>query len=216
MTDKPTPDKTPRARASKARTHLPHNGPAKGPGHGGPARGGPASGPGWWGPAHGSAGPFGRDNQPSGAAMSAGHAVARTAAEAARHHAVDAVEVWRSVMSDPAAPPQARVIAADKMVERAEGRPVQPVISLDAELGAPIDLDDLDEDEREVMENLLIRLAHKAAVTSGPTIEYECEAEALPDGRQEERSGQLVAASRGPAHEDRASLSRTPPATLDD
>ena len=196
MTDTPTPDETPRARATKARTHLPHNGPAKGPGHGGPARGGPANGPGWWGSAHGSPGPFGRDNQPSGAAMSAGHAAAKTAAEAARNHAVDAVEVWRSVMSNPEAPPQARVIAADKMVERAEGKPVQPVVSMDVELAAPIDLSMLDEDEREVMENLLIRLAHKAAATGGLTIEHECEAEALPDGAQKKRSGEPAAAVR--------------------
>lgn len=106
--------------------------------------------------------------------MSAGHTAARTAAEAARKHAVRAVGVWREVMDDPDAPPQARVIAADKMVERAEGRPVQPVVSLDAGLGAPIDLDALDDDEREVMERAILRLAHKMAASTGkagPTIE---------------------------------------------
>ena len=34
----------------------------------------------------------------------------------------------------------ARTMAVDKLVERAEGKAVQPVISMDAELAAPIDL----------------------------------------------------------------------------
>lgn len=55
---------------------------------------------------------------------------------------------------------------------------MQPVVSLDAELAEPIDLDALDDDEREVMERAILRLAHKAAATSGPTIEHERETEA--------------------------------------
>ena len=90
----------------------------------------------------------------------------------------------------------ARTMAVDKLVERAEGKAVQPVISMDAELAAPIDLDELDDDEREVMERLILRLAHKAAATSGLTIEHECEAEALPDGAQKKRSGEPAAAVR--------------------
>ena len=175
LTDLPPPDKAPRARASEARTHPPHNGPAKGPGRGGPASGIPAKGAGWWGPGARLTGAvraqqsaFGRRNV---GGPRCGQDGGRGGAQSCSPMRSKSGE---SVMSDPDAPPQARVIAADKMVERAEGRPVQPVVSLDAELGAPIDLDALADDERAVMERVILRLVHKAAASTGkagPTIE---------------------------------------------
>lgn len=197
LTDLPPSDEAPRARdmrpipgghkrrkavaaigpaapvAPKGKRPRPQDAPGKGP-----ASGIPAKGPGWGGPAHGARA-FGASYQPAGAAKSLGQLRARTAAELARDHVGRAVEVWRAVLDDDEAPPQARVIAADKMIERAEGKAVQPVVNMDAELAAPIDLDELDDDEREIAERMIFRLAHKSAATKPcPTIEHEREDEA--------------------------------------
>ena len=84
----------------------------------------PATGAGWGGPANGRfAPPIGSGYQPPGAAIGAGIKAARTAAEAARPHAVRMVEVWRQIAEDETQPAPARVVAADKIVERAEGKP---------------------------------------------------------------------------------------------
>ena len=87
----------------------------------------PAGGAGWGGPAKGEAKPFSAEHQPQPEARAAGYEAAKTARAAAAEHAITAVEVWRSIMTDPNQPAAARVIAADKMVTRAEGAPEQTV-----------------------------------------------------------------------------------------
>ena len=96
------------------------NTPATGPGHGGPA-----NGPGWGGPANGLNRRFSAEHQPDPAAVAAGIAEAKTAAAAARPHAVSMVEVWRTIALDADAPAMARIVAAEKLVDRAEGKPAQ-------------------------------------------------------------------------------------------
>ena len=86
---------------------------------------------------------------------------AKTAAEEARKHATRAVGVWAEVMDDVDAPAAARVIAADKMVERAEGKPVQPIVTAQAREPIPFDMGLLSPDEQEVFDKVLLKLAHK-------------------------------------------------------
>ena len=101
--------------------------------------GGYSSGPGWGGPARGGPPqPFSADNQPTAESKAAGRIEAETAAEAARPHAVSMVEVWRSIAMDAQAPHIARISAAEKLVERAEGKAVQSSQLLGAN-GKPID-----------------------------------------------------------------------------
>lgn len=54
-----------------------------------------------------------------------GRIKAAVARELAANHVPEAVEVWRKVMMDPQAPAMARITAAEKMVERAEGKAEQ-------------------------------------------------------------------------------------------
>lgn len=91
--------------------------PGNGPGAG--QWGGPAKGPGNHGPG------------PGGGGVRPGEGKKARAAELARAHVERAVEVWRQVMEDPNAPPAARIAAAAQMVERAEGKAVQPVVDGD-------------------------------------------------------------------------------------
>ena len=86
------------------------------------------NGPGWGGPANGPGAtpktprPFSSDWQPSVDAKLRG----KEMAERMRH-------VLASVAEDDEAPPQARVAAADKLLDRLEGRPVQPNVTLNVD-----------------------------------------------------------------------------------
>lgn len=87
--------------------------PAGGAGYGGPARGGVSNskagipGPGCLG-------------------VTPGNGKKARAADLAKEHVALAVDVWRQVMLDKNQPAAARIAAADHMVKRAEGNPVQP------------------------------------------------------------------------------------------
>ena len=88
----------------------------------------PPSGDGWGGPAKGAGVAFSPEIQPPIEAKLAGRVVAQTAREAAAPHAVAMVEVWRSIALDRGEPAAARVAAADKLVTRAEGAPIQTLL----------------------------------------------------------------------------------------
>jgi hypothetical protein len=123
-------------------------------------------GDGWGGPPKGV-----RDPLPEAewrAREQAGRPAARSAAEAARPHAVEMVEVWRGIAMDDDAPPQARVIAADKLVERAEGKAVQPIVTAQAREPLSVDLDDLTPDQIEALDTVLLML-----VRQGPRPQIE-------------------------------------------
>lgn len=79
----------------------------------------------WGGSAKGQRPAFTPTRQPGGAAVAAGIAAARTAAEAAKPHVERMVEVWRKIAENEAEPSMVRVVAADKLVDRAEGKPNQ-------------------------------------------------------------------------------------------
>jgi hypothetical protein len=129
------------------------------------AKGGGGGG-GWGGPARS------HDKTDKGKALTmpevrqleaAGRVEAKTAAEAARPHAVAMVEVWKDIALDPGQNAQARVIAADKLVERAEGKPVQPTISLVQREPMPFDTAMLTPQQVEVLDEvILIALGAKA------------------------------------------------------
>lgn len=55
----------------------------------------------------------------------------KTAAAAAKLHVVDAVAVQVTIMHDPKAPAMARLHATGQIIERAEGKAVQPVLTND-------------------------------------------------------------------------------------
>ena len=119
-----------------------------------PASGIPASGAGYGGEASGYVyKPFTGATDP--ALVAAGRERAKTAAEMAREHVGKAVAVWERVMADEDAPPMARVTAADKMVERAEGKPVQPVVTATSRPLAPLDPDRLNAEQKRVLMELL-------------------------------------------------------------
>lgn len=92
-----------------------------------PASGTPAGGSGYGGGKRGAGTPFAPGNRPDPERRLEGKIKAGVARALAAGHVPAAVEVWREVMMDRAAPPAARVAAAEKMVERAEGKPEQPV-----------------------------------------------------------------------------------------
>lgn len=130
------PIETPRARGQKRGGATAGTRPK---GSGIPASGTPASGPGYGGPAKGARPAITAKTQPAPEAKSLGHAAAASAREAADAHKLRAVEVWREIMDDPTAPPMARLTAADKIVCRAEGAPIERVVSVDVD---PTDLSD--------------------------------------------------------------------------
>ena len=94
-------------------------------------------GQGWGGPAKGAGHRFtpgdpvavagGRKGGKAGREAAAAMA---SAAELARVHVPAAIDVWSAVMADENMPAAVRVLAAQHIVERAEGRPVQPTIDV--------------------------------------------------------------------------------------
>jgi hypothetical protein len=87
------------------------------------------NGAGWGGPKKGEGNHGPGPGRPPG--MKPGEGKRARAAELARDHVSDAVEVWRQIMNDPNQPAQARLAAAAHMVDRAEGKAVQPVVDGD-------------------------------------------------------------------------------------
>lgn len=93
--------------------------PAKGAGIGGPKRGA-----GYGGPAsHAPHVPFTAEAQPSGEAKSAGREAAKTARQVAIEHAETMAQLMVTIANDVTAPIQTRLDAANKIIDRAEGRP---------------------------------------------------------------------------------------------
>jgi hypothetical protein len=84
------------------------------------------------------------------------------------------VDAWVRVMEDPSAPAMARVTAADKMVERAEGKPVQRVINTTVRPPLPLDLDKLTPLQLEVLEDLLLMM-RAPRTANAPQIEVTAE-----------------------------------------
>lgn len=91
------------------------------------------NGAGWGGPKRGgeSASKAGQPGPGRPQGMKPGEGKKARAAELAREHVETAVDVWREVMLDKKAPAAARIAAAAQMVERAEGKAVQPIIDGD-------------------------------------------------------------------------------------
>ncbi|MDE2469814.1 MAG: hypothetical protein KGL35_14010 [Bradyrhizobium sp.] len=126
--------------------------------------GGEGMGPGWGGPAKGKGKPkFSAENQPAPELKSAGHAAQRTAREVAIAHAEAAAQVWIDVMNDPAQPAAARVAAASKIVEHAEGTPVAR--SIVATTDNPADIDD---GARDRIARRIAELAARGGQSSDP------------------------------------------------
>jgi hypothetical protein len=71
------------------------------------------------------------------------------------------------------APAAARVMAWNSLLDRAWGKPVQPtVIALDRGVAAPVDMDQLTDEQREVLESILL-LTGATPELQGPEIEGE-------------------------------------------
>ena len=111
MTDKPK-RQTP---FSKGGTHY------KGPPSGIPARGEGKGG------AKGERAAFTAETQPSGEAKSIGRDAAKTAREVAKEHAEEMARLMVDIARDVTAPMPTRLDAANKIVERAEGRAAQAI-----------------------------------------------------------------------------------------
>ena len=95
--------------------------PSQGAGYGGEA-----NGAGWGGTKKPyRAAQFTSENQPSLQDVAAGRDAAKTATDAAKPHAAKMVDIWLEIAQDPAAPAMARIAAAEKLVDRAEGKPKQ-------------------------------------------------------------------------------------------
>lgn len=93
-----------------------------------PASGSPARGIGWGGEASGKEPkPWTRDDRPSEEAINAGREAAKTAREIAKHHAVEMAGIMLEIARDVTLPAPTRLEAANKMIDRAEGRPAQSV-----------------------------------------------------------------------------------------
>ena len=99
-----------------------------------PASGIPARGAGWGGAARGEGKAWTKDAYPSNAAKAGGRAAAQTAREVAKAHAVAMAELMLQIANDPAAPMPTRLDAANKLIERAEGK-ATTMIGGDAEVG---------------------------------------------------------------------------------
>jgi hypothetical protein len=93
-----------------------------------PPSGTPARGEGWGGDARGAGGkPFSADHQPPAEAKAAGREAAQTAREVAKSHAVAMAQLLAEIALDPTAPHGTRVDAANKLIERAEGKAAMAV-----------------------------------------------------------------------------------------
>lgn len=93
----------------------------------------PARGAGWGGGKREPV-PFSAENQPSGEAKSAGKTEAATAREIAKAHAVAMAQLMVEIANNPEAPMPTRLDAANKLIERAEGK-ATTMIGGDAEVG---------------------------------------------------------------------------------
>ena len=89
--------------------------PARGAGYGGPAKRSPPREA------------FNAENQPSPEAKSVGHDVAKTAREVAKAHAEEMAQLLVTIARDTDAPMPTRLDAANKLIERAEGRAAQAI-----------------------------------------------------------------------------------------
>lgn len=101
---------------------------SKGGSHYKPPSGIPARGEGWGG---GAGKPkraaFDAERQPTPEAKAAGHAESRTARAVAQEHAGDMAALLLEIARDPSTPAPTRVDAANKLIERAEGKPAQAI-----------------------------------------------------------------------------------------
>jgi hypothetical protein len=101
---------------------------SKGGSHYKPPSGIPARGEGWGGGKSGKpAQAFDAENQPPGEVKAAGMEAAKTAREVALLHAAEMQALMVRIARDEAAPLQTRLDAANKVVDRAEGRPAQAI-----------------------------------------------------------------------------------------
>lgn len=91
-----------------------------------PPSGIPARGAGK-GPAKGQRAAFTPETQPSGEAKSIGRDAAKTAREIAKEHAEEMARLMVTIARDVTAPMPTRLDAANKLVERAEGRAAQAI-----------------------------------------------------------------------------------------
>ena len=87
-----------------------------------PTSGIPARGEGWGGGAKGEGRAWTKDDYPSDKAKAEGRAAAQTAREVAKAHAVAMAELMLQIANDPKAPMPTRLDAANKLIERAEGK----------------------------------------------------------------------------------------------
>ena len=94
-----------------------------------PPSGIPARGPGWGGEAKGYRGApaFTVDQQPTAEAKVKGRRMAETARDVAKAHAEEMARVLHDIARDDTIPPQTRVDAANKLIDRAEGKPAQAI-----------------------------------------------------------------------------------------
>jgi hypothetical protein len=88
--------------------------PARGAGYGGPAKPKPRKA-------------FTAEEQPTPEAKAAGHEAAKTAREIAKEHAEEMARLMVTIARDVTAPLPTRLDAANKLVERAEGRAAQAI-----------------------------------------------------------------------------------------
>jgi hypothetical protein len=91
-----------------------------------PPSGIPARGEGK-GPARGVRAKITAETQPTPAAKSIGHEAAKTARESAKAHAEAMLQILVDIAKDATAPHHARSDAAEKVINRAEGRPAQAI-----------------------------------------------------------------------------------------
>jgi hypothetical protein len=102
--------------------------------------------------------------QPAPSAVSAGLAASRTAREAARPHVERMVEIWRAIAEDDSAPPMARIVAADKLVDRAEGK---AVVRVDDARPQVLDLSGMTDEEIDSATELLQRMVRPSERRGG-------------------------------------------------
>lgn len=92
----------------------------------------PAGGVGWGGPARGASDSrYSADNPPDQEAAKRGREMAAKLKELLAPHIGSVAETWLQVMLDPQAPPSARIVAAEKIAERVEGKVSDKLALLD-------------------------------------------------------------------------------------
>jgi hypothetical protein len=99
-------------------------------------------------------------HQPAPEAKSAGHAEAQTAREVAKGAAAEMAALLLDVARDVTNPPQVRVDAANKIIERAEGK---PAASMDITSGGVALVTAVDRPERETREQWIERRRREIA-----------------------------------------------------